>query len=248
MLHQSRRDDVAPGTLPKPRWPTTPHLPARMLVLSGVAMFVLYIAMDVIASLTYGGYSYRDQTISELSAIGAPTRALWLAMSPFYQLLTFAFAFGVLGVAGDRGRIRLVGWLLLAAAVVGLLWWIAPMHQREVLAADGGTWQDTVHLVLGGVSSVFFLATIGIGAFVFGTRFRLLSFAFLVLIVALGVLVGASAEAVGNDEPTPWLGVWERITVQGSMLWQAVFAAVLFHKTRPEATGEGRFEVPARRE
>jgi len=201
-------------------------------------MFALYIVMDVVASLAYDGYSYKDQTISELSATGAPTRRFWMAVSPAYQVLAFAFAFGVLQVAGERRRVRVVGWLLLVLAMVGLTWWFAPMHQREVLAADGGTWQDTMHLVVGGASSLLFFATIGVGAFAFGKGFRLYSFATFAALLVFGALMGMQAPDVSDNEPTPWLGIWERIAVEGAMLWQAVFAAMLLWNARqPRAPG-----------
>jgi hypothetical protein len=197
-----------------------------------VAMFALYIFMDVVASLAYEGYSYKDQTISELSAIGAPTRTFWLVMSVFYQVLAFAFAIGVLAMAGDRRRLRIVGWLLLAAAFIGPLWFLAPMHQREVLAADGGTWQDTMHLVLGGITSLMYFAMIGVGAFAFGRWFRWYSVVTIGLMLGFGALLNMDVSKVGNNEPTPWLGIWERITVEGAMLWQATFALVLLWHTR----------------
>ena len=190
-------------------------------------MFGLYIVMDVAASLAYDGYSYRDQTISELSATGAPTRPFWLGVSVLYEALAFAFAFGVLLIAGSRRRISIVGWLLLASAASGLLWWLAPMHQRVVLAAGGGTWQDTMHLALGGVSSVLFFGMIGVGAFAFGWRFRLYSLVTVGLMLVFGMLMNLQVEAVSNNEATPWLGVYERIAIEGAMLWEAVFAAVL---------------------
>ncbi len=207
---------------------------ARALVFCGVLMFAWYIAMDVIASLRYDGYSYTDQTISELSAIDAPTRGMWLAASTVYQAFAFAFAFGVLMVAGARRKVRAVGWILLAGAVLGLLWWFAPMHQREVLAVDGGTWQDTMHLALGGASSIVFFAMIGAGMFAFGRRFRRYSIVTVALMLVFGTLMNMDVQAVGDNEPTPWLGIWERITIEGAMLWQAVFAAVLLLNTRAE--------------
>lgn len=219
----------------RPGWwhgPDIAFVPAKLLVLGGVLMFVLYIFMDVAASLSYPGYSYTDQTISELSAIGAPTRTFWLVMSVGYQFLAFAFALGVLAVAGPRRNLRMVGVLLLAAAVVGLLWWIAPMHQREVLAADGGTWQDTMHLVVGGVSSGLFFVTIAVGAFVFGKAFRLYSFVTIAALLAFGALTSLDAADVSSNASTAWLGIWERIAVEGAILWGAVFAAVLLWRSR----------------
>jgi hypothetical protein len=197
-------------------------------------MFAVYIFMDVAASLAYGGYSYMDQTISELSAIGAPTRPFWLAMSVVYQALAFAFAVGVLAIGAGGRRVQLVGWLLLTSASVGLLWWIAPMHQRETLAAGGDTWQDTMHLVLGGASSALFFGMIGIGAFAFGWRFRLYSFTTIGLMLVFGMLMNAQVGAVADNDATPLLGVWERISVEGAMLWEAAFAAMLFWQARTQ--------------
>jgi hypothetical protein len=214
------------------------RVPAKLLVSAGVLMFALYIFMDVVASLAYDGYSYKDQTISELSAIDAPTRPFWLVMSVFYQVLAFAFALGVLAAAGERRKIRIVGWLLLVAAVGGLLWWFAPMHQRDVLAADGGTWQDTMHLVAGAISSVLFFSMIGVGAFAFGWRFRWYSLATVGLMLVFGTLMNMDVQAVGDNEATPWLGIWERIAIEGAMLWEAMFAAVLLWYPRaPRTTG-----------
>jgi hypothetical protein len=239
MVHQPGDQAFAPR--PWQAWNSglASRVPARWLLVAGVAMFALYIFMDVVASFAYDGYSYKDQTISELSAIGAPTRPFWLVMSVLYGVLTFAFAFGVLRVAGKRRKVRIVGWLLLVAAISGLLWWFAPMHEREVLAADGGTWQDTMHLVAGGISSVLFFSMIGVGAFAFGRRFRWYSLLTIGLMLVFGMLMNLDVQAVGDNEATPWLGIWERIAIEGAMLWEAVFALVLLWYSR-EPRGAAR--------
>jgi len=207
-----------------------PHATARRLVLAGAVMFVLYIAMDVTASILYDGYSYRDQTISELSAIGAPTRTFWLSVSVVYVALAVAFAVGVLAVAGERRALRIVGWLLLITAVTGVLWWIGPMHRREVLAADGGEWRDTMHLAMGGLTSVLYFGMAGAGAFAFGRWFRWYSLATIAVMLVFGAIMNTQVPAVGENEPTEWLGVVERIVVEGGMLWQAVFAVVAYRR------------------
>lgn len=225
---------------PRQTIPAHPHrfsaFPARVsprvLVFASVLMFALYIFMDVTASLAYDGYSYKDQTISELSAVDAPTRAFWLVASVFYQLLSWAFAIGVLAVAGERRKLRIVGWLLVAFAASGFLWWFGPMHQREVLAAGGGDWRDTLHLVTGGISSIIFFTMIGVGAFIFGLRFRLYSFITIGLMLVFGLLMNTYVADVADNKATPWLGIYERIAIEGAMLWQAVFAAVLLAKMR----------------
>lgn len=47
--------------------------------------------------------------------------------------------------------------------------------------------------------------------------------------------VGTLNSSVGNNEPTAWLGIWERIAIEGAMLWQTIFAVALLSAGRPRA-------------
>jgi hypothetical protein len=43
---------------------------------------VVFIGMDIVAAgLLYPGYDYTSQQVSELSAIGAPSRGFWMALT-----------------------------------------------------------------------------------------------------------------------------------------------------------------------
>ena len=60
----------------------------RILLLCDVLSPVLYAVADAFAGLRWEGYSFRDQTISELGAIGAPSRPLFSALLiPVYLCL-----------------------------------------------------------------------------------------------------------------------------------------------------------------
>lgn len=203
------------------------RLLVQSLLACGVAALVLYVLMDAVAALRYEGYSYRDQTISELSAIDAPTRSFWLPFAFAYEALVIALAAGVFAVAGNKRSLRVIAWAILIHAVLGLVWPFAPMHQREVLAADGSTWSDTLHLVLAGVTSVAFFAMIVAGIVGFRGAFRVYSVATIVLLAVFGSLVSLNAGGVADNDSTPWIGVFERINVFGAMLWMAVLAVVL---------------------
>ena len=122
----------------------------KILLLCGIASSLLYAAM--IWAIRYEGYNPISQVPSELTAIGAPTQALWARLASIYTLLVTAFGFGVWQSAGRNRGLRIVGGLVLAYASLGVLWPFATMHQREVLAAGGGTPSDTMHLVLGAVT------------------------------------------------------------------------------------------------
>jgi hypothetical protein len=100
----------------------------------------------MIGAIGSEGYSRISQTPSELTAIGAPTRSLWMQLGAVYTVLVIAFGWGVWKSAGRDRALRIVGGLLVAYGSLGLLWPFAPMHQREVLAAGGGTLSDTMHV------------------------------------------------------------------------------------------------------
>ena len=66
-----------------------------MLLACGLLSSPLYVAADLYAAWQWEAYSYTGQTVSELSAIGAPTRPLWIAFCVLYGPLLIAFACGV---------------------------------------------------------------------------------------------------------------------------------------------------------
>src|SRR3954464_8772482 len=67
----------------------------KMWLICGILSPLLYVAMDICASMLYKDYSSFSQTVSELSAIGAPTRPLWVGMAIAFTLLMMAFGWGV---------------------------------------------------------------------------------------------------------------------------------------------------------
>src|SRR5262245_25405535 len=130
----------------------------RILLACGLVSSLLYIAMNVFIPLRWDSYRSFSQTISELSAIDAPTRPLWVPLGIVYTLLVAAFGAGVWQSAHRNGRLRVLGGLFVASGVIGLGW--LPMHQREVLAAGGATLTDTMHIVWSVVTVVLMLVEI----------------------------------------------------------------------------------------
>jgi hypothetical protein len=203
----------------------------RLLLAGGVASTLFYAGMDLVASRRYDGYSYRDQTISELSAIGAPTRAFWVPLGVVYALLTIAGGVGVLMSSASSRALRIIGGLIVAAGLLSLAAWpFAPMHRREVLATGGGTSSDTMHLGLAGVNTFLFLSMIAVGAFAPARRFRMFSIATLLAVGVSGALMNQNVQNIASNGPTPWLGVKERIAVIGSMLWISVLSLALLRR------------------
>jgi hypothetical protein len=52
----------------------------KVLLACGILSSLLYAAMNVFVPMLWDGYTMASQTVSELSAIGAPTRTLWVRL------------------------------------------------------------------------------------------------------------------------------------------------------------------------
>ncbi len=197
----------------------------KVLLICGILSSLLYIVMNIFVAKQNEDYSSFSQTVSELSAIGAPTRTLWVSMAIPYTLLVAAFGYGIwLSAYGNR-PLRIVGIVMIIYGIIGLAW--PPMHLREVLAAGGKTMTDTMHLVFAAVSVLLMMLAIGFGAASFGKRFRIYSIATAVILFVFGALTGLHAPGVEANLPTPWIGVWERINIGVFLLWVTVLAMIL---------------------
>jgi len=206
----------------------------KVLLFCGILFSFLYVVANVITAILYEGYSSVSQTVSELSAIGAPTRTLWVSLMIPYTLLVIAFGVGlVLSSAGNRA-LRVVGIVFIVDAVIGSFW--PPMHQREVLAAGGGTLTDTLHIAFTVVHVPLVMVAIGFGAAALGKGFRFYSILTLTILIVAGVFTGIDSPKLQTNIPTPWIGVWERIIIGVYMLWMIVLALVLLGREKKEVT------------
>jgi hypothetical protein len=68
-----------------------------------------------------------SQAVSELSAVGAPTRPFLMAMGPLFTLLQIGFGVGMWQSADGRRAIRISGALVVGHGAMSILWIFAPM-------------------------------------------------------------------------------------------------------------------------
>ena len=217
----------------------------KSLLVCGILSSLLYVAMTIFVAMQWDAYSSASQTISELSAIGAPTRSLWAVPGAIYTILVTAFGWGVWKSAGRSRALRIAGGLIVAYGSLGVLWPFAPMHLRETLAAGGGTLSDTMHLVLASATVLLMLLAIGAAAAAFGIWFRVYSLATLAILAAFGALTFLDAPRLSANLPTPWIGVWERINVGVFLLWVVVLATTLLRGKGAAAATDRRDSLAA---
>ena len=203
-------------TTVEPRW-------RSMLLACGALSSLLYVLLDVFATWSWDAYRYADQTVSELSAIGAPTRLLWLAGISVYDVLLALFGWGVWLAADGRRALRVAALFVMGMVANGVVWSFFPMHLR----GGEATVTDTMHIVLTGVNAVLTYAAMGFAAAGLKGRFRVYSLVTIAVLLVGGGLTSFDAPRIAEGLDTPWIGIAERINVYAYLLWILVFAMVL---------------------
>jgi hypothetical protein len=222
-----------------------PRVARNALLACGAVASLTYVATDVFAGLRYPGYSFTDQAVSELFAIGAPTSRVVVPLFTLSSALVAAFAFGVWMSSGRRPAMRWLAIAIFANAVNSLvLWNVFPMHMR----GSPLTFTDTMHGIL--AINPFVLVSVLFGIVSFKGRFRMYSAVTALILIVPAVLSFSSIAAFAANQPTPGMGITERIAQYGYQLWQATLAVVLVRGARqkmfrPSAfksrTGEATF-------
>jgi hypothetical protein len=201
----------------------------RIFLLSGVLSSLWYLAINVIVPMHYEGYDVANYTVSELSAIGAPTRSLWVSMCFGYVILFGMFGVGILKTGKNDRKQKILGVLVMAYTIFNFYW--PPMHQR----GETPTLTDTLHLVWASVTTVMMMLIMGYGAAIQGKNFRIYTIVTAILLLTFGTLTSLDAPKIPDNLPTPMLGVWERIMIAMFMLWVAILS-VMLRKDQKNAT------------
>ena len=196
----------------------------KKLLICGMLSSLFYVAMNVFIPLLYEGYSYSTHTVSELSAIGAPTRQIWVPLAFVYMLLFVSFGFGVLKSANGNRHLRTLAIIIFAYCIWNFYW--PPMHQRGTVPSL----TDTLHIVWSSVTVILMMLMMGFGAAALGKKFRFYTVATMILLIGFGYLTGLDAPKIPDDLPTPLLGIWERILISLFMFWVIVLAITLLRR------------------
>lgn len=199
----------------------------RLLLGAGMVSSVVYlVAVDVVARRQQPGYHrYTSQMVSELYAVGSPTRRTQVWLATVYNALVFAFAAGLWSSAGRRRVARLLAAAMAgygASSTVGAFW--APMDVRGTVDSR----RDRRHIAVTLVMSGFIFATMLLGASVRGRGFRVYSLVTAGVVAVFGGLAGYLARPMPG--PTPGIGLAERVNIYASMVWFAVLAAVMWRR------------------
>ena len=213
------------------RWWRT-RTSTKILLFAGIVSAGVYVVGDVLSSLIYiynssRPYSFKDQWISELTALGSPVRPLMVTVVTVHGLLLAAFAVGIFRAAGRNRALRWVGWLLLAATVVSI--WIHPFFPMSSRWMER-SFTDTMHETLTFVWLPIIVVMVALSAIAYRGWFRLYSVATLLTMTGFGITSGIAIGGLEQND-TPWAGVFERINAYALMAWFVVLAVTVMRRS-----------------
>lgn len=195
-----------------------------------VVAAAVYCAATTAGSVLDRSYSQLARPVSDLTAIGAPTRAALMAPYVLYNILCFAFAVGVYR-GSDHSRLFKVGFALLTLnAIAGLMMvtWFPEDIGGVVTAAGMG------HVGWAVISSAAVVAL----AFVFGFAFRRMRewrrLSVFSIAVGIGFAVLGPIAAFAIASKSPLGGLAERGPIGLFILWLLVTGGHAAGTRRPQ--------------
>jgi Protein of unknown function (DUF998) len=204
-------------TRPRPALTKTGFWRRKVLLACGPLSALVYISWHELAALQWERYSRISNAISELHLSGTPSK--WM-LDPWeglvYNALVIAFGIGVWRSAESNRALRAIGGLQILSGATFPLW---------VFFGEASL---TAHLVLAVVGILTWLGSMGFGAAAFGRGFRLCSLVSLGAVVTFNALAIAYAPEVVAGEPTPWIGLYERIAFSAYFVWLSMLAVALW--------------------
>lgn len=197
---------------------------SQKLGLLGVVSFLSYTAAVVFAPLTYPGYNWMAQAVSDLSAANAPSLALWNQLSALYNACEVVCATVVcIGIQGQKTKLLRSGIYLFA-----IMEWISAVGYRMFpLSSSGyaGAFQDVMHMVT--TALVVLLSIVSLTMIIVaGTKSKnCRSYGVCAAVALAMMLVGAMGMKI---VPAEYFGVVERFSVFAATGFNAALGIHLF--------------------
>lgn len=198
-----------------------------ILLLCGFLSSILYVVTDIIASLSYPGYSISGQNYSELLATGAPTRNWLLGSSMVYNFLVACFAVGIWKTCRPPCIARITSAIIICYAIVSM---VTPLYFQMDMRGAEPTPDGSLHPLMTAVMSFFILLSIGTGAFLSGKWFMIYSFTTIIVVIIFGLLTVNQVPDMEAGLDTPLMGLKERVNIYLTMVWFALLSLILFQR------------------
>ncbi len=197
----------------------------RLLGLLGVVSLLSYAAMVLFSPLAYPGYDWLSMAVSDLGAVGAPSKELADRLSTLYSPCAIVSVMAVwAGIAEHREKLLRAG----AASFAAMEWVSKAGYSLFPWVRDGSAalFQNRMHLVvtvLVVVLSIAALALIAIGA----RREHLRGLSNWAIACLAAMAIGAFGTGV---LPKTVFGLFERLSAFSAVVFNAVLGWHLYKK------------------
>lgn len=196
-----------------------PSILQKFLLSCGIIAPLIYLGTDWLAGRRLKGYSFKTQSMSELSAAGSPTRSLVVSLTLVASVMMSGFGAGVWNTANQAILARIVGGLLIGHAAAGLVaavFFPTRFGERPQFVS--------ANVLVMFASVVFFMLAIVFGAVAFRGWFRIFSSIIPVAYILLAVLRFATASSSSVGEASSLIGAQERTMAYSFLLWVLALA------------------------
>lgn len=198
----------------------------RKLTIFGALGALVYFIHVVLGGILWEGYCHLMQPISDLTASGAPDRALLSVFTLVYGIFSIIFAVSAyLYIRSFAPKIASTGMLLfLAMHVVSITYNFFPQD----LPGAPVTFTGVMHLVI----TVLIIPLTIISPILVGLGFRKIqvfkSYGVYSIITGVIIFIAGGATAYFFMNKLPYFGLIERINIGFLQLWMIVTSIILF--------------------
>ena len=191
----------------------TAKIVPTLLLIAAALGAILFIGTDLVVGSLTRGYSFVFQSISQLSAEGAPMRSIVVPLLIASNVCVIAVGVGVWGLAGQNTAMRITGGLLVGNGFLGA---VAAFFPTRLGVTPG---RSSLTVILGAAAVICLALAIASGGIAFQNWFRFVSIAIVLMFAVLTV--------VGFMQTTPHVGLQERVLSYVFLLWVVMLGIAL---------------------
>lgn len=208
----------------------------KKLTLFGMIGAIIYVLHVVIGGFLWKGYNHLMQPISDLTAAGAPDKALLSIFTLIYGICSIIFA--ICSIAYVRGFVPGIAKaglvVFLAMHIVSITYGLFP----EDLPGSGVTFTGTMHIVV----TILIVPLTILAPFLVGFGLKKVEgfkgFGIYSIVTGIIIFIAGGTSAMFFAQHLPYFGLVERINIGTLQLWMFLLSLKLFRGKSFESSAE----------
>ncbi|OFX85139.1 MAG: hypothetical protein A2W99_07035 [Bacteroidetes bacterium GWF2_33_16] len=200
----------------------------KILLFSGIMAVIIYVLHVVIGGFLWKGYSHLHQPISDLTATGAPNKALLMIFTMIYGVLAIVFAVSFT-IFESKKYHKFVFWggvLFILLHIISVSYGFFPQD----LPGATATYLGKMHIVVTAFIVPFTILTPFLIGFGFIKEPNWKTFGVYSIITGILILFFGGASGIFFAQKWPYFGLIERLNIGILQVWTFCFSYKLISK------------------